>query len=61
VLPSISHARKFRFLDIVQDSFDAGDDDSQDAELDARFALMTREIQQLLDGMEHWFGLERPA
>lgn len=53
--------RKFRFLDIVQDAFDAYDVDSHDAELDARFALMAREIQPLLDSLEEWFGLERPS
>jgi len=54
--------RKFRFLDIVQDSIDHGDGaDSVYAELDARFALMAREIQPLLDSLEEWFGLERPS
>lgn len=53
--------RKFRFLDIVQDSFDAGDVDSHESELDARFAVMTRELRLVLDGLEQWFGLERPA
>lgn len=57
--------RKLRFLDDVQDSLDADldadDVDSPNAELDARFALMARELRPLLDGMEQWFGLERPA
>lgn len=54
--------RKFRFLDIVQDSLDVADaGDSMYAELDARFALMARELQLLLDSLEEWFRLERPA
>lgn len=52
--------RKFRFLDVVQDSLDADGRDSAEAELDARFALMTLELERLFAGMETWFGLERP-
>ncbi|HET7931200.1 MAG TPA: recombination-associated protein RdgC [Rhodanobacteraceae bacterium] len=52
--------RKFRFLDVVQDSLDADGKDSAEAELDARFALMTLELEQLLQGFEQWFGLARP-
>jgi recombination associated protein RdgC len=53
--------RKFRFLDVVQDSLDAGGKDSAAAELDARFALMTLELERLLQGFQQWFGLERPV
>ena len=52
--------RKLRFLDVVQDSLDAEGRDSAEAELDASFALMTLELEQLLTGMETWFGLQRP-
>jgi recombination associated protein RdgC len=52
--------RKLRFLDVVQDSLDADGADSAEAELDARFALMTLELERLLAGMEQWFGLQRP-
>ena len=52
--------RKLRFLDVVQDALDADGRDSAEAELDARFALMTLELERLFDELEKWFGLERP-
>src|SRR5579875_2726177 len=52
--------RKLRFLDVVQDVLDADGRDSAEAELDARFALMTLELERLLLEFEKWFGLERP-
>lgn len=52
--------RKLRFLDVVQDSLDADGRDTAEAELDARFALVTLELAQLFDCMEQWFGLQRP-
>jgi recombination associated protein RdgC len=52
--------RKLRFLDVVQDSLDADGRDSAEAELDARFALMTLELVRLFAGLEKWFGLQRP-
>lgn len=52
--------RKLRFLDVVQDSLDADGRDSAESELDARFALMTLELERLFEGLEKWFGLERP-
>lgn len=52
--------RKLRFLDVVQDSLDADGRDSAEAELDARFALMTLELERLFAGLQQWFGLERP-
>jgi len=51
--------RKLRFLDVVQDSLDADGRDSAEAELDARFALMTLELERVFEGLEQWFGLER--
>ena len=52
--------RKLRFLDTVCDA-SAGDAlDSAEAELDARFALMTLELERVLQGMSGWFGLQRP-
>lgn len=53
--------RKLRFLDVVQDSLDADGRDSAEAELDARFALMTLELGRLFEGLEKWFGLQRPG
>jgi recombination associated protein RdgC len=44
----------------VQDSLDADGRDSAEAELDARFALMTLELERVFEGLEQWFGLERP-
>ncbi|MGH8190243.1 MAG: recombination-associated protein RdgC [Rhodanobacteraceae bacterium] len=52
--------RKLRFLDVVQDSLDADGKESAEAELDARFALMTLELERLFGGIETWFGLQRP-
>lgn len=52
--------RKLRFLDVVQDAIADNDHDSAEAELDARFALMTLELARLFDGLEQWFGLQRP-
>ena len=52
--------RKLRFLDVVQDAIADDDHDSAEAELDARFALMTLELARLFDGLEQWFGLQRP-
>jgi recombination associated protein RdgC len=31
------------------------------AEIDARFALMSLELRRLLDNMDDWFGLPRPG
>ncbi|SRR5579883_361688 len=51
--------RKLRFLDVVSDTLGHSDDDSA-AELDARFALMTAELERLLQALSEWFGLQRP-
>ena len=52
--------RKLRFLDVVQDELGETDRESTIAELDAQFALMTLELEQLLQKFESWFGLPRP-
>jgi recombination associated protein RdgC len=52
--------RKLRFLDQVQDELSETDRDSGAAELDAVFALMTLELERLLDQLTQWFGLPRP-
>jgi recombination associated protein RdgC len=52
--------RKLKFLDVVQDALDADGRDSAEAELDARFALMSLELEQVFAGLEQWFGLTRP-
>lgn len=50
--------RKLRFLDAVFDEI--GDDlDSREAELDARFALMTLELRRLLAAFAEQFGIEQ--
>lgn len=52
--------RKLRFLDAVSDTLEhCGEDPA--AELDARFALMTGELERLLGQLQKWFGLERPG
>lgn len=53
--------RKLRFLDVVQDALDADGRDSAQAELDARFALMSGELEKLLQGLSEWFVLHRPG
>jgi len=53
--------RKLSFLDQVQDELGETDRDSSLAELDARFALMTLELERLLQKLEQWFGLPRPS
>lgn len=52
--------RKFRFLDVVLDTLDEANSESAEAELDARFALMSLETQRLLEKLDAWFGLPRP-
>ena len=53
--------RKLRFLDQVQDELGETDRDSSAAELDAVFALMTLELERLLQNLTQWFGLPRPS
>ncbi|GLQ98624.1 recombination-associated protein RdgC [Dyella mobilis] len=50
--------RKLKFLDAVLDEL--GDSQDAAAEMDARFALLTLELERLLGKLEEWFGLPRP-
>ncbi len=52
--------RKLRFFDVVTEALDELQDASAAGELDARFALMTGELERLLGKLETWFGLPRP-
>jgi recombination associated protein RdgC len=52
--------RKLRFFDVVTDELADTQSESAAAELDARFALMTLELERLLGKLEEWFGLPRP-
>lgn len=49
--------RKLRFLDGALDKLDHADDDGRRAELDARFALQTDEIDRLLSVLEAAFRI----
>jgi recombination associated protein RdgC len=53
--------RKFKLLDIATESLESGDRESANAELDARFALMTGEVTLLLERLEAVFGVPRPV
>jgi recombination associated protein RdgC len=53
--------RKLKFLDVVQEELDETSAESTIAELDARFALMTLELERLFGKLETWFGLPRPT
>jgi recombination associated protein RdgC len=53
--------RKLGFLDQVLDALDEDAVESVQAEIDARFALMSLELRRLLDNMDDWFGLPRPG
>lgn len=60
VLDETLTVRKFKLLDIAVEQIDQGDRESAAAELDARFALMSGEVGQLLDAIETTFGVYRP-
>jgi len=51
--------RKLKLLDVVLDELADSPADAA-AELDARFALFTLELERLLGKLEEWFGLPRP-
>lgn len=51
--------RKLKLLDVVTDELADSAPDAA-AELDARFALFTLEVERLLGKLEEWFGLPRP-
>lgn len=53
--------RKLKFLDLVQDELEGTSAESVVAELDARFALMTLELEKLYEKLDTWFGLPRPT
>jgi recombination associated protein RdgC len=53
--------RKFKLLDVTTESLEGADRDSANAELDARFALMTLEIAEVLAEVERVFGVQRPV
>jgi recombination associated protein RdgC len=52
--------RKLKFLDVVLDELGDSQQDAA-AEMDARFALLTLELERLLVKLEDWFGLPRPT
>ena len=52
--------RKLKFLDVVLDELGDSQQDAA-AEMDARFALLTLELERLLAKLEEWFGLPRPT
>ncbi|MGA9334934.1 MAG: recombination-associated protein RdgC [Rudaea sp.] len=52
--------RKLRFLDQVRDELGDSGADSAQAELDSQFALMTLELDRVLEQFAEWFGLPRP-
>lgn len=52
--------RKLRFHDVVTEELSYDQSDDASAEIDARFALMTLEIERVLEHMSQWFGLNRP-
>ncbi|MGH8041741.1 MAG: recombination-associated protein RdgC [Rudaea sp.] len=52
--------RKLRLLDVVQDELGQSERDSDNADLDATFVLMTLELERLLQKLDQWFGLPRP-
>lgn len=52
--------RKLRFHDVVTDELDGDTQESAAAEVDARFALMSLELDRLLGQLAVWFGLPRP-
>mgnify|MGYP001545748838 CR=1 FL=1 len=53
--------RKFRLLDVVLDELDTSNAETAADELSARFALLTLEVQRLLQSLDAIFGLPRPA
>lgn len=52
--------RKLRFHDVVTDELEGDQQESAAAEVDARFALMSLELERLLGQLAVWFGLPRP-
>ncbi len=52
--------RKLKFLDVALDGLGESFEDAK-AEADATFALLASELERLLDKLQGWFGLPRPA
>lgn len=52
--------RKLRFYDVVAEELDNLDIDSKETEVAAQFALMSREVERMLDKLGDWFNLPRP-
>lgn len=61
VLDELLTVRKFKLLDLAVESLESSDRESARAELDARFALMVLEVNQLLGDLEKTFAVHRPA
>ena len=53
--------RKLKFLDVVLDTLGEQTAESKQAELDAVFALMTLELQNLFARLDQWFDVPRPG
>ncbi|MCK9539729.1 recombination-associated protein RdgC [Dokdonella sp.] len=53
--------RKLKFHDVVLDQLDEGTAESARAEIDAGFALMRLELDNLFGHLDRWFGLPRPG
>lgn len=53
--------RKLRFLDLVKEQLDSGDDDTAEAVFDAQFILMCEELSQVLPAMLEAFGGENSS
>jgi recombination associated protein RdgC len=53
--------KKLKFLDVVTEELEATERDSDQAELDARFALMSLTLKPVLGRLEQAFGLSRPV
>ncbi len=55
VLDAQLKVRKLKFLDLVQEKLGEGDDRGAEADLDARFALMTHELTRLYSRLDALF------
>jgi recombination associated protein RdgC len=53
--------RKLRLLDIVTEELERTEQDTAEAELDARFALMTLTLKPVFARLDEWFRLPRPS
>lgn len=53
--------RKLRLLDIVTEELESTEQDTAEAELDARFALMSLTLKPVFARLDEWFRLPRPS